>query len=92
MITMETIPIKRDSFSSRAIDDETIIVNDRGDMLHTLNETGSFIWKRIDGHTSVGKILESLYAEYDAPPRSAEDDLLKYIEELAEKGIIRFKE
>ncbi len=92
MISMETIPIKRDSFSSRAIDDETIIVNDQGDRLHTLNRTGSFIWKQIDGEASLGKILENLCAEYDVPPRSAEDDLLKYIGELAEKGIVHFKE
>ncbi len=92
MITLETIPVKLDSFTSRVIDDETIIVNDRGDMLHTLNKTGSFIWKQMDGKTSLGKILEILCAEYDVPRSSAVDDLIKHIGELAENGIVLLKQ
>jgi hypothetical protein len=91
MITLKSVPVKQDGFTVRAIDDETIFVNDRGDTLHSLNETGSFIWGRIDGKTALGELLELLRAEYEAASHDSEDDLFKFIGELAEKGIVRFE-
>jgi hypothetical protein len=88
MITMETVPMKRDSFSSRAFEGETIIVNYRGDKLHTLNETASFIWNHIDGERDLGAILKLLCAQFNAPLRAAEQDILRFVDELFKTGIV----
>lgn len=89
---MKSIPVKQDCFTVRVIDDETIFVNEKGDMLHSLNETGSFIWSRIDGKTTLEGLLGLLRAEYDVPAAGSAEDLTRFLGELEEKGIVRLLE
>jgi hypothetical protein len=92
MISMKSIPVKQDGFTVRVINEETIFVNEKGDMLHSLNGTGSFIWSRIDGKTSLERLYKFLLEEYDVPCQNADGDILKFIGELEQKGIIRLLE
>lgn len=49
-----------------------------------LNETSSIIWKKIDGHTSVGEIIEKLYEEYK------ENNPKSHIEEIVQEALQEF--
>jgi hypothetical protein len=90
MKTMKSIPAKQDGFTVRVIGDETILVNEKGDMLHTLNQTGSFIWGHIDGKTPLEQICKKLFGEFDAPAESIESDIMVFFDELERNGIIRY--
>jgi hypothetical protein len=91
MIAMSSIPSTDDTFIARTIEGETILINDKGDMLHTLNRTGSFIWARVDGAKSLRDILGLLCAEYDIAEERAEEDIRAFVEELQRKGIVRIR-
>lgn len=91
MIAMSAVPVADASFIARRIQGETILINDTGDMLHTLNETGSFLWSCVDGARSLNDILGLLCAEYEIAVERAQQDMTAFIEELQRKGIVRIR-
>jgi hypothetical protein len=89
MINRSTIALPATSLVARKVGEETILVSDRGDMLHTLNATGSFIWERLDGRRSIGDIISLMREEFEISDEGTEADVERFIEELAEKGIVK---
>ncbi|MBK8742753.1 MAG: PqqD family protein [Betaproteobacteria bacterium] len=84
---------KRGEFVTRNIAGETIIVPVRGrvgdlDSIYNLSEVASAIWNRIDGQTNFQQIVESVCAEFDVPPETAESDALQFIAELQNAALI----
>jgi len=92
MIGMKAVPVPIDSLVARRIGEETILVNESGDTLHTLNETGSFVWSLIDGRRSLGEILSFMGKEYDLPADAAEKEVADFVQELAQRGLVRVAE
>lgn len=56
--------------------------------LVSLNETGSFIWDRLQNETNENELLKALLEEYDADERSAENDIKAFIGKLRENGLL----
>lgn len=67
------------------------VTNNIADMnsVYTLNETGAFIWKQIDGKKSVAEIIEVLTGEYDIIREDAENDVFEFISNLEKYLIIQ---
>jgi hypothetical protein len=67
------------------------IANNIADMnsVYTLNETGAFIWEQIDGKKTVEEIIAALTTEYDIDNKSAEADVLSFIENMSKYLIIQ---
>jgi hypothetical protein len=89
MVSLEAIPVPIDAFTVREIGDETIFLAEEGEDLHTLDETATFIWRAIDGNRPLRDILERMCAEYEVSREVAQEDLLRFIDELVHKGIVR---
>jgi hypothetical protein len=85
------IPIINDEYIIRHIANETMIMSEDGNEIHVLDDTGSFIWKLIDGIRSFDEILEQIINEYDVKEEVAKDDLEKFLQELLSKKIIRIE-
>lgn len=66
------------------------IANNIADMnsLYTLNETGAFIWERINGKNSIEDIISEMTKEYEIDFATASDDLFSFIEEMRKYLII----
>ena len=92
MISTKAVPVPVDTAVARRIGEETIVVNGTGDFLHTLNETGSFIWSLIDGKRSLGEILALMEEEYDLPDSGAEAELAEFVQGLAQREMVRIVE
>ena len=54
----------------------------------TLNETGAFIWERLDGKRSLAAILAEIEDEYEIETAAARRDLLELIGSLEEARVI----
>lgn len=67
------------------------IANNIADMnsVYTLNETGAFIWEQIDGKRTLEEIITALTAEYDIDKKSAEADVLSFIDNMSKYLIIQ---
>jgi hypothetical protein len=58
------------------------------DSVYTLNETGAFIWERIDGKKSVEEIIKAMTEEYDIDNDTATEDVLQFISKMSSYLII----
>ncbi len=88
MIDLTSVPVPCDSFTIREIGEETIFLSEKGDMIHMVNEVGSFVWKALDGKHSLLDILDRLLDEYEVSRHQAEGDLISFVDELAQKGLV----
>lgn len=60
------------------------VANNIADMnsVYTLNETGAFLWERIDGKKNVEDLISELTVEYEIDNESAEKDVFSFIEKM----------
>lgn len=57
--------------------------------VYTLNETGAFIWEKIDGKRNLDEIIAAVINEYDIDRKSAESDVFSFIENMSKYLIIQ---
>ena len=67
---------------------ETVIVLPNKNQIKVVNEVGSFVLHLIDGKRTVAAIVEEVHRQYAAPLEQIEQDVVKYLQQLAEKEII----
>ncbi|MGM0442461.1 MAG: PqqD family protein [Elusimicrobiota bacterium] len=75
----------------RRIDGKYYIVEPGKQILHSLNETGTFIFSLLKKEKNSEKIVKALCREFDVDKHKAEEDLKKFIDRMKEKEIIRCK-
>jgi len=72
----------------REIDGEIVIVSPNDSVLHELNETGSFVWKQLDGRRPAAEIAAGLATEYDVRVDDALGDIETLLGELASRQLL----
>ena len=72
----------------REIDGKTVIISPSDSVMHELNETGSFLWKRLDGKHSVAELAALLTEEYDVGPQVALADTEALLDQLAAQKLL----
>ena len=82
---------------TRQIGTETVIVPVAASVadlraVYTLNESATEIWQRLDGQTTVGRIIDTFCLLYDVSPSEAERDVAEFLSILSSAGLIRAKE
>lgn len=87
---------REENIISRKVAGETILVPIRGrlaDMqnIFTLNTVGAYIWDQLDGTKSLAQILESLLDHFEVPRQEAEKDILEFISQTADTGLLAEK-
>ena len=90
------IYVRKDEVVSRNIAGETILVPIRGNLadmqkIFTLNKSGAFIWEHLDGKIPLSEILESLLEQFDTTKNEAENDILDFIDQITESGLVAEK-
>jgi hypothetical protein len=85
---------KRDeTVVTRDIVGDTILVPIRGKLadmqrIFALNEVGAYIWSKLDGESSLGKICDDLQLDFDVQREQAERDMSEFISEMVEADLI----
>ena len=54
----------------------------------TLNETGAFIWNKLQQACTADQLVSAMLEEYDVPQEVAEADVTAYVAALREKGLL----
>jgi hypothetical protein len=92
-----SVVYRRDSsVVAREIAGETILVPIRGDLarmqrIFTLNPVGACVWGNIDGEKSLGDVRDNLLERFDAERKQVEQDVMEFINEVREAGLIEEK-
>ena len=64
--------------------DDTLELN----TMITLNETGAFLWKRLQNQTSEDELVNALLAEYDVTREKAALSVAAFVQKLDENGFL----
>ncbi|HEX4545786.1 MAG TPA: PqqD family protein [Candidatus Acidoferrum sp.] len=79
---------KNPALAWREIDEETVIISPNDSVMHELNDTGSFLWKNIDGHRCAAELAELLVANYEVTPDTALADTQSLLEEMCSRKLV----
>jgi Coenzyme PQQ synthesis protein D (PqqD) len=79
---------KNPALAWREIDDETVIISPNDSVMHELNDTGSFLWKNIDGKKSATELAELLAENYEVTPDVALTDTQSLLEEMSSRKLV----
>jgi hypothetical protein len=80
---------------SRMVSGEHILVPlaSRGadiDSIFNLNETGTFIWEKIDGHRTVAEVIALVASDFQVPEDRATLDCGEFFAQLLEVRAVEF--
>lgn len=73
---------------ARTIEGEAIVITPHDSMLHTLNETATFIWDRADGTRTLAEIAAELLAEFEVGEEELRADAIAFVETAVDKGLM----
>jgi hypothetical protein len=79
---------KNPALAWREIDEETVIISPGESVMHELNDTGSFVWRNIDGHRKAEELAALLVEQYDVTHEIALADTLSLLEELSTRKLL----
>jgi hypothetical protein len=74
---------------STTLDDEAVILNLKDGVYYGLNPMGARIWDLIQESRTVGEIRNIILEEYEVEPERCEQDLVRLLNELAAKGLVK---
>ncbi len=76
----------KDGFTLQSVAGQTVVLPDMGkvdmDMMITLNDTGRFLWERMEQETDVDTLVQALLAEYDVSPETAKAAVEGFVKRL----------
>lgn len=73
----------------RALDGDAVLLDLASGTYFGLNQVGTRIWQLLDEGLAVEAIVDRLAAEYEAPPSTIEADVVRLLEELQSRRLIR---
>lgn len=82
----------KDGFFMRQIAGQTVVLPG-GDVLDlnmmiTLNETGAFLWERLNEDTCVEALVAALLGEYDVDNETAQKAVEAFVQKLNDHGFL----
>ena len=82
----------KEGFLLRNIAGQTVVLPTGGDldlnMMITLNETGAFLWERLQEETDEAALVQALLAEYDVTPEIAAKAVAAFAEKLKKNNFL----
>ncbi len=92
-INLGAIPARAEEIVPRKIAGDMILVPVRGELaemqqLFVLDEVGELVWAAMDGKLSIAEIVTQVVAQFEVDESTASRDLLEFVSELAELGLV----
>lgn len=82
----------KDGFLMRSVAGQTVVLpsGDELDlnMMITLNETGAFLWERLQSETSEDALVSALLGEYEVDEATARKAVAAFVQKLSENGFL----
>jgi hypothetical protein len=88
-ISTESIISKIGDIVASDIDDEKVMMSVEKGQYYGLDPIGSRVWELIEEPVKVSELINTLFQKYDVDRETCERDVLAFLEELREYGILR---
>ena len=77
----------KEGFLLRQVAGQTVVLLDLN-MMITLNETGAFLWERLQDETTEDALVEALLGEYDVDEATARKSVAAFAQKLNDNGFL----
>lgn len=89
------IPKKDKDLAWRIIDGEAVVIPledqpKQGEKINVFNETGTMIWKLVDGKNSIANIIKNIVRDYDVVYGKAESEVMDFLNNLYQRKLMYF--
>ena len=88
MIGTETRLRQREGLLSQRAADTRVLLDPKDGRYYALDEVSGRIWDLCDGTRTVAQVVALMIREYDAPAEKVEADVLEFLDDLANDGLI----
>lgn len=82
----------KDGFLLRNVAGQTVVLPAGGDlnlnMMITLNETGAFLWEKLQQETDAAALVAALLAEYDVDEARASAAVAAFVKKLKDNNFL----
>ena len=82
----------KDGFLLRQVAGQTVVLPIGGDMdlnlMITLNDTGAFLWEKLQEETDEAALVAALLGEYDVDEATAKQAVTAFLAKLNENGFL----
>jgi DNA-directed RNA polymerase subunit H (RpoH/RPB5) len=72
----------------RSFENESVLLNLQTEYYHGLDDVGTRMWILLIQSKSIQEAYETLLAEYDVDPANLRQDLIDFVAELTERGLV----
>lgn len=79
---------KNDQWLEAGVQDEVLLMCSKNGTFRSLNETGTFLWSRLDQPCAAADLAASLVTEFDVGEQQALGDVEAWIAEMCQEGIV----
>ena len=76
---------------SQEVDGEMVLLDMNSENYFGLDETGTAIWQAMQKTGSLQKVYEEMLEQYEVEPEVLEQDILNFVENLVESGLVSVK-
>lgn len=88
MIDQNSVFGRRDRVMMQEVEGQTVLLDIASGEYFALNEVGGRVWDLCDGTRTVGEVVDTICAEYDAPTDLVLSDARDLLEGLAGAGLV----
>lgn len=88
-ISMESIVSQMEDIVASGIDDEVVMMSVENGRYYGLDSIGSRVWELIGKPIKVSELIADLLLKYDVDRGTCERDVLEFLGQLNEDGILK---
>jgi hypothetical protein len=89
MIDRSTVLRRTDDHVSAPLNEWLVMMDIDAGKYYMFDDIASFVWTRLAAPTSVADLVDELCSHYDVAPSRCEADILPFLTELDEKGLVQ---
>lgn len=90
-ITDEVLIMQSEGFLVSDMDGEKVMLSIDNGKYYNLGRIGGRIWELVASPITVGGMVEKLVAEYDIEPDACEEQVQRFLRQLADEGLVQVK-
>jgi hypothetical protein len=88
MIRPQSRPLRRERVLAQHAAGTLVLLDLDGGQYYSLDEVSARVWELCDGEHEVGGIVAAISTEYDAPVETIYEDVLAFLEEMADEKLL----
>ncbi len=89
LIRMDSMIVRDNEIIFSEMDGETVMMSIERGEYYGINPIGSRIWGLLESPKKVSGLCDTLQPDYDVTPVQCAQDILLFLNQMAEKGIIK---